>query len=95
MQTVVAQVRAKAESVEAVKRACLALVAPSRAEKGCLNYDLYQASDDPALFIFYENWESLQDIDRHLQTSHALAFDEETAGLLAEEETITYLQKIA
>jgi quinol monooxygenase YgiN len=94
MQTVVAQVKAKTQFVEAVKQACLDLVEPSRADKGCLNYDLYQSTDDPTLFIFYENWESMEDIERHLETSHALAFDEATAGLLAEEENITYLEKI-
>jgi quinol monooxygenase YgiN len=36
----------------------------------------------------------MEDIERHLETSHALAFDEATAGLLAEEENITYLEKI-
>jgi quinol monooxygenase YgiN len=94
IQTVVAEVRAKAEHVEAVKAACLALVAPSRADKGCLNYELYQSSEDATLFIFYENWESLQDIEQHLESPHSYAFDAATAGLLAEEEKITYLEKI-
>ena len=58
-QTVVAQVKAKSEFVETVKRACLALIEPSRTDKGCLNYDLYQSTEDPTIFIFYENWESL------------------------------------
>lgn len=94
IQTVVAQVRAKPEFVEAVKRACLALVEPSRADKGCLNYHLYQSADDSTIFIFYENWESLEDIERHLEAPHSLAFDEGTAGMLAEEEKITYLFEI-
>ena len=95
IQTVVAQVRAKPEFVEAVKRACLALVEPSRADKGCLNYDLYQSTEDPTVFIFYENWESREDIERHLESPHSLAFDENTAGMLAEDEKITYLEKIS
>ncbi|MCC6456234.1 MAG: antibiotic biosynthesis monooxygenase [Caldilineaceae bacterium] len=89
-----AQVKAKPECVEAVKQACLALVAPSRADQGCLQYDLYQSTGDPIVFIFYESWESLEDIERHLESPHALAFDEKTSGLLAEPEEITYLQKI-
>jgi quinol monooxygenase YgiN len=94
LQTVVAQVKAKPEFVEAVKRECLALIAPSRADPGCLLYDLYQSTEDSTVFIFYENWESLQDIERHLESPHALAFDEKTSGMLAEPEKITYLKKI-
>jgi quinol monooxygenase YgiN len=94
IQTVVAQVKAKVEFVEAVKRECLALVEPSRADKGCLNYDLYQSTEDATVFIFYENWESLKDLERHLESPHALAFDEKTSGMLAEPEKIVYLEKI-
>jgi quinol monooxygenase YgiN len=95
VQSVVAIVKAKAEYVDAVKRAASALVKPSRADEGCLQYELYQSSDEPAVFIFYETWQSRQDIERHLQTPHALAFDEDTTGMLAEEEEIIYLEKIA
>ena len=28
------------------------LVAPSRAEEGCINYDLHQSMEDPELFVF-------------------------------------------
>jgi quinol monooxygenase YgiN len=93
-QTVVAQIKAKLEFVETVKRECLALIEPSRADKGCLNYDLYQSTEDSTLFIFYENWESLKDLERHLDSPHALAFDEKTSGMLAKPEEITYLEKI-
>jgi quinol monooxygenase YgiN len=95
IQTVVAEVRAKAEFVEEVKRACLALVEPSRADKGCLSYDLYQSNDDPAIFIFFETWESREDIERHLESSHSLAFDDSTAGMLAGLEDIVYLEKLS
>src|SRR4051812_34476063 len=94
VQTVVAQVKAKSEFVESVKRACLALVEPSRAESGCMSYSLYQSTEDATIFIFYENWQTLQDIERHLEAPHSYAFDEATSGMLAEEEKIIYLQKI-
>ncbi|MDT5059756.1 MAG: hypothetical protein QOH63_215 [Acidobacteriota bacterium] len=93
--TVLARVRAKVGMEEQVKRECLALVAPSRAEQGCLNYDLHQSADDPTLFIFYENWESLEDLERHLESSHSLQFDERTEGMLAEPEEITFLEMIS
>lgn len=92
---VTARVRAKTEFIREVKRECLALVEPSRAEKGCLSYDLHQSTETPSLFIFFESWEEMRDLERHLESPHALAFDEQTSALLAEPEEIIYLKKIA
>ena len=92
--SVTARVRARKGSEAKVRRACLALVAPSRLEQGCINYDLHQAADDPCLFMFYENWESREDLERHLETAHALLFDEATDGMLAEPEEITFWEMI-
>ena len=93
--TVIARVRAKPGLEAKVKQECLALVAPSREEKGCINYDLYQSSDDPTLFIFYENWESRGDIERHLEMAHCSLFDERTEGMLVEPEEITLCEMIS
>jgi quinol monooxygenase YgiN len=93
--TVIARVRAKPGCETKVKQECLALVAPSREEKGCINYDLYQSSDDPTLFFFYENWKTRDDIERHLKMPHCAAFDERTRGLLAEPEEITFCEMVA
>jgi quinol monooxygenase YgiN len=92
--TVLARVRAKEDALEKVKRECLALVAPSRAEEGCINYDLHQSSDDNALFVFYENWTSREALERHLEMPHSLLFDERTEGLLAEETEITFWEML-
>lgn len=92
---VVARVKAKPGQESKVKQECLSLVAPSRAEKGCINYDLFRALDDPTLFIFYENWASREDIERHLETPHCSAFDREVEGRLAEPEEITLCEMIS
>ena len=44
--TVVAKVTAKAEAVEAVRGELLKMVAPTRAEDGCLEYRLHQDNAD-------------------------------------------------
>ena len=93
--SVTARVRAVKGMEDEVRRECLALVAPSRAERGCINYDLHQSADDACLFLFYENWESREDLDRHLATAHALRFDEMTEGMLAEPEEITFWEMIS
>jgi quinol monooxygenase YgiN len=93
--SVTARVRALKGMEDEVRRECLALVAPSRAERGCINYDLHQSADDAGLFLFYENWESREDLDNHLATAHALRFDERTEGMLAEPEEITFWEMIS
>ena len=93
--SVVARVRAREGFEESVRRECLALVAPSRQEQGCINYDLHRSADDPALFLFYENWMSREDLEHHLETAHASLFDERTAGMLAEPEEITLWEMIS
>lgn len=92
---VMAEVKAKAEFAAEVRRECVALVEPSRAEKGCLSYDLHEAVEKPSLFIFFETWENMKDLQNHLESPHSLAFDENTEGMLAEPEQIIYLKKIS
>lgn len=92
--TVLARVYAKEDAAEKVRQECLALVAPSRAEKGCINYDLHQSVDDKTLFVFYENWMSREALERHLEMPHSLRFDERTDGLLARETEITFWEML-
>lgn len=33
-----------------------AMVEPTRAEPGCINYDLHRQSDDERVFVIYENY---------------------------------------
>lgn len=90
----IARVKAKPGFEEKLKQECLLLVAASRKEPGCINYVLYQSSEDPTVLIFYENWQTIADIERHLEQPHCCAFDEGTTGLLAEPEEITFCELV-
>jgi quinol monooxygenase YgiN len=48
----------------------LRLIAPTRAEAGCILYDLHESPDDPSQFLFYEVWRSQPELDAHFQTPH-------------------------
>jgi quinol monooxygenase YgiN len=80
MISVVATIRAKAGKENIVKQELLRLVEPSRAEAGCLNYDLHQGLEDPALFIFYENWQDLAALERHREQPHLAASQKTLEG---------------
>lgn len=68
--TVVAKLTVKQNAVDLVLPELLKLVAPTRAENGCLEYRLHQDNDNPALFTFYENWESMACLDSHMKSDH-------------------------
>ena len=71
--TVVATFHAKPGKETELKAALTALVAPTRQEAGCLNYDLHILPEDPAKFLFHENWTSQAHLDAHLQSAHIKA----------------------
>ncbi len=93
--TVIAHVRARPGKEEPTKQALSALCRPTRAEKGCINYDLHQSIDDPALFAFHENWICKDDLDVHLQSAHIQAFFKRIDELLAEPPKITLWNLVA
>ena len=72
--TVIASMRAKPGKEQALRDALQALVAPTTQEKGYVNYDLHQGVEDPAVFFFYENWESGEALDAHLGAPHLVDF---------------------
>ena len=47
---------------------------PTRAEPGCLRYDLYRDLKDPAVWIFFEEWESAAQLQAHTESAHLRAF---------------------
>ncbi len=93
--TVVAQIKAKPGKETQVRQELLALVAPSRKDAGCLNYDLHQALDNPALFLFHENWTSKTHLDQHLQKPDLQAVLARLGQLVAEPPQITLWEKLA
>lgn len=82
--TVVAKVTAKKQSVEAIKAECLKLVAPTRQEEGCIEYRLHQDMDDPAVFIFYENWKSPACLQQHMNSRHFQSYVAAVGDLVAD-----------
>ncbi len=81
---VVAIFRARAGREQALSTALQAMLAPTRLESGCLNYDLHRSNDDPGLFFFHETWVSADDHRAHLDTQHVRHLLEITPELLLE-----------
>jgi len=78
--TIVANIHARADKIDLVKAELLKLIATTRSEKGCIRYDLHQDNDDPAHFLFYENWESRELWQTHMSAPHLTAYMAATEG---------------
>ena len=82
--TIVANITANADKVDLVKSELQKLIPITRAEAGCLQYDLHQDNEDTAHFMFYENWESRELWQAHMNAPHLAAYMEATDGAVAE-----------
>lgn len=78
--TIVAKILAKPEKRELVKSELLKIIDTTRAENGCIDYDLHQDNENSNLFLFYENWESRELWQKHMNNSHLAEYKEATEG---------------
>ncbi|MEH0759577.1 antibiotic biosynthesis monooxygenase [Vibrio sp. 16] len=78
--TIVANIIAKQDKIEVVKSELIKLIEPTRLEEGCIDYDLHQDNENPAHFVFLENWTSRELLQKHLQSEHIAAYKAATEG---------------
>ncbi len=86
----VAEIKAKSDDIEAVKKALKAMVAPTRKEKGCLAYNLHQSKKDKSVFMFYEQWASQAALDEHGKSAHMAAMRKAIEGKVEDVEATAY-----
>ena len=80
--TIVADITAKADKIELVKSELEKLIPPTRVEEGCINYDLHQDHANPAHFLFFENWESRELWQAHMENRHLADYAAATDGAI-------------
>ena len=93
--TVIARIKAKADRAQRVKEELLKLLAPTRAENGCINFDMHQGATDHAQFLFHENWSSEAALKAHFETPHIKNWLRQAESLLAEPLEVTLWNRIA
>jgi quinol monooxygenase YgiN len=92
--TVIARARAKAGFEKRVREELERMVAPTRAEAGCINYDLHESTADPLDFMFHETWQSLAHLEAHRQTAHMKRLREALPPLTERPNEVTLWKKI-
>lgn len=80
---VVARIVAKPGSVEVVREGLMSLLEPTRAETGCIIYELMQNTADPTDFTFYEEWTDEASLNAHGASAHLKSAFQKLEGHLA------------
>lgn len=90
----IARLKVKADRIEEAKAAALKIVADSRNEAGCINYDIHQSIEDETVFFWHETWANKAAIDEHFATPFFLEFFAFVGEVAAEPPQINLTRKI-
>ena len=91
----VARLKVREDAIEEAKKLALGLVADSRTEEGCINYDVHQGTDDPAVFVWHETWKDRAAFDEHLEKPYFKEFFAKAGALAAEPPQINLTRMIS
>ena len=89
-----ADVTAKPEHLDALRAALIKLIAPSRAEDGCLQYDLYEDREKPGHFVFIKRWRDAAALAAHAKAPHSVAHGPSVKDFVAGPAVLTRLKQI-
>jgi quinol monooxygenase YgiN len=90
----VVEFRAAPGRLDELRSALLELTRATRAESGCLRYDLHEATNDPDVLVFYEVWATPAAHAAHDATEHVTSFVARIPELTAEPPRMTRLRRI-
>ncbi|MFO7887367.1 MAG: putative quinol monooxygenase [Eubacteriales bacterium] len=70
MIVIVSKNTVKEGKVEEFRNLTKELIKLSQKEEGCIEYNLYQDTENPNILTFIEKWESEEDFKKHKETKH-------------------------
>jgi quinol monooxygenase YgiN len=91
----VATIPAKPGSEDVIRSALTTLVEATRAEDGCLAYDLFESASAPGTFVTIERWTDAVALGAHLATDHVAAAFAAADGHLAGEVAVHPLAPVS
>lgn len=92
--TLIVALRSRTGREAELEKELRALVAPTRAERGCIAYDLHVSSDVPGLFLLREIWASLKQLQKHWETAHMKQWGQRR-GTLVQTREASFWKRIA
>ncbi|HEY0273580.1 MAG TPA: putative quinol monooxygenase [Chitinophaga sp.] len=92
--TAIMHAKRDTEMIEQLKDLLRTLVTETRKEPGCVQYDLFQAESDNAVFIMHEKWASEEAFKGHSSQLHFTLFATAAAPFFAEQIVIYRMQAL-
>lgn len=77
---IVAALDVDPEAIDTLLPAFQEMIAATRLETGCLQYDLHQDNSDPSKFLFFERWTTRDIWQQHMVSPHVKAFQAAAEG---------------
>lgn len=94
MLKVIAEEFIKKEHIEKVLPLYKELVEKTRLEEGCIDYRLFIDEDDEGHFLFIEEWENHQALNRHCASEHFTRIVPLVAQYYSKDEKATLMKEI-
>lgn len=91
---ITAIVKSKIETLQETKSLLTEMAVNSRKEQTCIQYDLHQDKENPALFIFHEIWKNETGLALHETQPYLQNFKTKASLLLAEPLIVYKMNKI-
>jgi quinol monooxygenase YgiN len=91
---IVATVTARPECRDELESLLVAQIPPTRAEPGCINYDLHVDLSDPCAFVFHESWTCTDALSEHMAMPHLAPFLSQLDRLLAKPIEVRQLRMV-
>ena len=88
-------IKCKPGFAAAMKLLLMDLVAPSKTEDTCLQYDLHQSATDENLFIFHEEWANPEGLQEHNEKPYIKRFISDSKDIIDGTTIIHQTKKIA
>ena len=94
MVHVMASIVVKPQHAAEARQMLVDLAGKTRAEPGCIAYELYQRPDALHEFHTMEQWKSQADVDAHMKTPHIAAAMAQGGPMFASKPAIHVIEKI-
>ena len=79
---------------ENVAKTLIDVVAPTRAEPGCISINAFRSTGDPQLFFIHTHWKDVQAFERHVLLPHTVHFVERMTPLIDNPLELSQTEKI-
>lgn len=94
MITIFVEITAQSGKEDLFYESLKAMIEPSRAEEGCLEYRITQSESNPAIFLTFERFASMDDFESHKSSDHYQKFVALVGEFLAKEPKIAFVKEM-